>query len=1360
MKRNKMIKTKLIRQTFILLLCLFSYTTYLFSALVTTSRLSNNDGLSNSSVNTIFQDSENILWFGTWDGLNRYDGTAFKQYRPVPGNNRSLSNQIIRNIFEEDTRHLWIATDYGINRFDKLTGTFTRYLLGYGDKYIFRENSFQGCIRADGTVIASAYNSGLFIYNKEKEDFQSLPAVTKYPVGNITDLFFDEKGYLWLQNDKHELYRFELRPAGRSFALLLKNKFALPADVKKVFYDQDKNIWFADNDRLRFIDIYAATPRILSSDIYIGGTLNCVLKKEETLYIGTTTSLLTVKNGQIVRHSDEEVSFLSVYKGTQDIVWIGTDGKGVFKIYARPEFMTLVNHQRMPQLSNFAVRAITKDDSGNIWTGSKGGGLSKISYLGAKGLENVRNYRIGTNFATNSVLSIRKAEGNDLWIGTDGYGLYYYSAAEDRIKQLHTTDQSKEKLIYSVYSIIQTGPQTLYLGSSGGGLIRLDIDLYGHITGIEQFRHNESDRNSISSNIVYALIDDGDSLWIGTRGGGLNRFDKQTGRFTSFKNNPDQVNSLSSNDVISLLKDQKGRIWVGTTSGLNLIEDISGRNISFKRFGEGHGLPNTNIHAIQEDSKGNIWVSTSNGLARIDPESLKINSFFYEDGLQDNEFSDGASYASPDRQEIYFGGINGFNLIHPNLIGTRNFMPNLLLNQILVDNIAYPLSDSYAGKKISVGYQTGSIAFTFSIPDYVDNKKCLLAYQLVREPLFGDPVPADDWVVSEQSKNIVLNKLNPGIYTLYVKYSNADQEWNPDYFKVKLQVVPPLWESWWAILLYILLTMGGIILFYYLKKYRMSMRHKLELEKREKAKKEEIHQAKLKFFTNIAHEFSNSITLIYGAIEQIFIHDEIDVKSRKQLVSIKRNAERMHGQIQQLMEFRKVETGNLTVRFEKVDVNELVKYTLDNFIDVAESKKINVVLDLDEQLPSWITDREMLEKIIFNLLSNAMKYTPAEGEIQLKLGTTSDSKLQLICTNTGKGIKPEEVPLLFNRFKVLDNFENELSQGMYTRNGIGLAMCRDLTELLGGTITAESRVNEYTSFTVLLPQGDENRIEKGTECPASLSAKEPEPIEIPEENTADSRTILVVDDQEDILRLISDVLSEDRYRILTATNGKQALTVMDSEMPDLIVCDVVMPEMDGNTLVKTLKENHETRHIPVILLSSQSDIENQIIGLQTGANLFIAKPFHPKHLKAAVKRVLGNQQIVKDFAASPQAYKEKYNTQLIQRDDKLFIDRIVDLLQVNAADENYNQDALAEDLLISRVQLYRKIKQITQKTPGDFIRSFRLTQAERLLIGTDKTVQEIMGECGFRNKAYFYREFAKLHQCSPKDFRKQAQMQG
>lgn len=1331
---------------------LFTLYTTLCSANEALYRLSNNDGLSNSAVNAIFQDSEGIMWFGTWDGLNRYDGTSFTQFRPVPGNEKSISHQIIRNIFEEDKHHLWIATDYGINRLNKLNGEFTSYFLGYKDQYTFRENSFLCSSNSAGLIAASAYGGELYIFDPQQEKFFSLGINEAYQMGNITSLFFDERESLWIQNDKNELYKLILKPEVFPSKIDSIEKYTLPQEVKKVYYDKNKNIWFEVKNKLFYIDIYAPKTQIQESNIQIEGTLNYIFSFDQELYIGTTTSCISIIQGKVTEYIKDKTSTLSIYKGSQNIIWIGTDGKGIYKIQEKPNFLTLINHARLPELGNFAVRAIYKDEKGNIWVGSKGGGLTKISYLGATTLEQIKNFNVGTGFTNNSVLSIEKSFDGDIWIGTDGYGLFYYSAREDKIKKAEYTYPAHPQQIYSIYSILQTTPNTLYLGSSGGGLLELTLDDNKNILHTEQFNYKEGAKGTISSNIIYAIIDDGDYLWIGTRGGGLNRFHKQTKQFTVYKNYCQLVNSISSNDVISLYKDHANRIWVGTTAGLNLVENIFGNQISFKRIEEGHGLPNTNIHAIQEDSKNQIWASTSKGLARIDPATLKITSYYYEDGLQDNEFSDGASFATADRQELYFGGINGFNIIHPNLIGTKKFMPNLLLSKILIDNIETPLLSDYSTEKIIVGYQTGSIALDFSILDFVDNKKCQIAYQLVNNSLFSDGKPGKEWINPGPNKNIILNKSNPGDYTLYVKYSNADQLWNSRLFKLDVEITPPLWATWWAITLYILFLSSGTVLFYYIKRYKMQLSHELELEKQEKIKKEEIHQAKLRFFTNIAHEFSNSITLIYGSIEQIFLNGEADDRIRKQLISIKRNAERMHGQIQQLMEFRKAETGHLAIQLEKVDVGEMIRYTLDSFSDMADSKKIEIRFSLADNMPVWITDRNMLEKIIFNLLSNALKYTPAGGHITIGLEINAERKLVFTCTNSGAGIKPEDLRQIFNRFTILDHFESKLSQGMYTRNGIGLAMCQDFAALLGGTIYADSKVNEYTTFTVELPRKQENELCLTTSGPIS----EATPVLLPlEENTGQKSSILIVDDQEDIRELITDILTEE-YNTFTASNGKEALAQIAAHLPDLIICDVIMPEMDGISLVRELKQKEETRYIPIIMLSSKSNIENQISGLESGANLFISKPFHPRHLKVAVERVLGNNILLKEFSDSPQAYKEKYNNQLIPKADKLFIDRVIELLQQNFADENYNQDSLADDLLISRVQLYRKIKQITQKTPGEFIRNFRIKQAEKLLIRTNKTVLEIMNDCGFRNKAYFYREFAKIHNCSPKDFRTQS----
>lgn len=1321
--------------------------------------INNNTGLSNSAVNAIFQDSEGMMWFGTWDGLNRYDGRSVYRFGNLANDPYSLSHHIIREISEEDSRHLWITTDYGINRLDKVSGRIEKFYLDHKPSYIFQEKSFTCQADGKGTVVASFSGQGLYLYDSRSGEFKKTAiAGCRKPFG-IFNLFFDEAGALWAYTNGNSLVKMEIKD-GKPQML---HEVKLPSgDVSAPIYDSGKFIWLTIGHRLHKINVYDAKPVITDTEVTVDGNLTAAFSNHKGIIIGTDSGCYRFENGELKLYQNITAPVLSIMEGTQDILWVGTDGKGVLECYSQPAYVSYIDPSRYGSSSNYPVRAILYDDHGMLWIGNKGGGLSQIFHLGAKNLERSVNMNVGAGRTYNSVLSLAKGK-NCVWIGTDGNGLLYYDHSAAKIVPLDLSASPEGKGIKSVYCIMQTDSASLYLGTSGNGMFRISLDGGGNARSIENYRHTNSASTSLGSNIVYAMANDGNVIWIGTRGGGLSRFDKKTGRIQTFRAAVGVDGTICSNDVISLLRDSQGRLWVGTTSGVSMLADTRAKRPVFHTYDKNSGLPNTNIHSILEDRDHNIWVSTSHGLARIDSKDSHITSFFYEDGLQDNEFSDGAAFASADGSTLYFGGVNGFNILYPSAVTANNFMPHLILKGVATNNCPYEFADS----TLKTTYRANSIHLDFAVTDYVNNEKCQILYRLKSTGLFSRK--SSDWVNLGESRTVVLNQLPPGKYILEVKISNARQN-DSEPLKLNISISSPIWASWWAILLYILAALAIVVMIFKVKRSRLLIEHELALEKQEKINREETHQAKLRFFTNIAHEFSNSITLIYGAVEQILAKRIPDDSMKRQLLTIQSNAERMSRQIQELMEFRKAEQGYLQVQYERVDIPQLIRSITDNFIDRLDSKGITLKLQLEKSPEYWVVDRNMLEKIVFNLLSNALKYTPENGDVELTVSETADHRLVIRCANSGDGIPENKLQDIFDRFTILDNFERKLSQGKYSRNGIGLALCKDLVTLMDGRIGVESERGVETVFTVEIPAHDESEIADTSSTGPSPS--EPSPsipavfpdYEMPvaaarhEAEGSDSRfetelrQILVVDDQPEILDMIADILGE-KYEILVASNGVEAIEVLESSMPSLIISDIIMPEMNGIELIKQVKTNEKTRYIPVILLSSKSDIESRIEVMETGANLFITKPFHPQYLMAAVDNILQNHAIMKKFSESASAYKEKYNGAVVQKEDKEFIDKVIDVLSQKSSDENYNQDMLAADLNISRIQLYRKIKRIADSTPGDFIRSYRLKRAEQMLLHTDKTIQEIMTECGFHNKAYFYRLFQRYHNCSPRAYR-------
>ncbi|GAA6529715.1 hybrid sensor histidine kinase/response regulator [Segatella asaccharophila] len=1293
--------------------------------------LDNDNGLSNSSINTIFQDHTGVMWFGTWDGLNRFDGNEFRQYGPEHNNPHSLSHPVIRNIAEEDNTYLWIVTDRGLNRFNIKSGNVDRYYLQNRKNYIYKENEFKCVANKRKGIIATLESNKFYKFNPQAKHFDKL-RMPYLHISEIENLFFDAHGFLWIQGNKR-LYKVNI---GRNGSCRLINIINPAKGTERVHFDGKRYIWAQAGKRLYKYDTFTKGKGFTVTPWSIEGTLNAVCITTKAIYAGTTDGCWQLsgnkKEGLITG-----VSVLSLYAGERDILWIGTDGHGIYEYYRHSSFIHKItlNDGKVPV--NFPVRSILLDRKDNLWIGSKGGGLACMTINKEKKFQKRGDYNVGPGKTNNSVLSLCNGTRGRIWIGTDGYGLLMGKEGLPGIRPVKFRSAADREKVYSIYAIIQDGERVLYVGSSGGGLLKLLLDPQGEsVIQVKEYL-NDRRRNTIESNIVYSIINDGHYLWIGTRGGGLERFDKKAQTFTTFYNTMSS-NSLSSDDVISLLKDRQGRIWAGTTQGLNLMVIRNGQ-IRFRCIDKRNGLANANIHGIQEDRSGNIWVSTSKGLARISRRNFKVINFNYKDGLQGNEFSDGASYGTKDGKQLYFGGTNGLNVIYPSLMEKDNFMPRIVPDRVWIDNEIKCFS-----KTIDANYNTGSIRLSFSILDYIDNDKCRLAYHLTRKTLFGKE--NQPWIfLNNNNKEIILNKLPPGTYLLSVIQSNANQKWSSHPYTLRIVVHSPLWLQWWAILIYILLGAGIIRWVYHSKKAKLIIKHKLEMQEQQQQQREDIHHAKLRFFTNATHDFSNSITLIYGAVEKLKKNKIMSKLDRGMISVIDKNTNIMDKQIQQLTEFQDIETKSIEIFLEEVNIAELEKYILDNFIDPIQIKGINLSFKAAPPVLCWSTDRSILEKITYIIFSNAVKSTIKNGQMII-LSRVYKQELIIECTYEGMGPDPEDLANIYNKYTALDKFEKDMSNGSKSYDSIGLAVCNDLIKILDGTFSIDTK-GTSTVFTLTLPR----KMKASSNPPVLMQESRKDTVATI--FTEKLKKILIVEKQKEMADLIKDALQE-RYDVFVTSTDKESKDLIEKTSMNLIIYDL-SSDVKAEELINDVKNGNDTKYIPIIVLSSDPSTENHIKILENGASMFIQKPFYPSYLQAAVRRILQENDLMKNFSSSPLAFREKYDNISVTEQDKKFLKQSIEVISRNFSDEDYDQNTLSKDLTISRTQLYRKMKRLTGMTPGDFIRTYRMKQAERMLIQSDHTVSEIIVACGFRNRAYFYRKFTEIHNCSPKDFKEQ-----
>lgn len=1273
--------------------CLLALSTIFTSAQTAEYRLrhiTNRDGLTNSSVNLIYTDHSGRVWFGTWDGLGRYDGERIHAFFPSVDDASTLSNNIIREMVELPDGSLWVATDRGIDRYDPDTESFTRFFRDAVEHAPVRENSFHLACSPEGEIVSVVDGHGIFRF-RDGVFVRTAPLKTR----SVRHVALDGSGRLWMLS---------------SDGSLLCDDDVLQTGVSFLFYDSGAGqVWIQDRTGYHALG---------SSRVFPAGSkrINAAASDGNFHYLGTAQGLfrLNLSSGA----TDcllPDVPVLSVGCGIQDILWAGTDMQGVWQL-SRPPYDL---GAKTGLFGGNAVRCFVQDPSGRLAVGTKGSGI----YLFSPDTRLSGRLTTKDGLLHNSIYCM-KDDGEAIWIGSDGAGINYQDRRSGRMHSLQLPDSLH---IASVYALEIQGRDTLWAGTGGHGLFRLRLDRNREPFRVTECRHYTPEQ--LGSGMVYSLLPSWHgSMFVGTRGAGLQIVRKDTGALS-------QLRSGADDDVLCLARSSDAALWVGTSMGLYRYGD-SWEEVT--RYSMEDGLPSNTIHGILEDGNGEIWVSTNNGLARIRHEGGSIVSYDVADGLQDNEFSDGAFYSYGGW--FFFGGIHGFNAFDPLKVNKASFMPRLVLDEFYIDNELRQLKPLLQEEKgvptLKLDSGNRSLSFRFVPVDFLGAESCELAYRVLGL--------SREWIRLGNSHVISFTHLPPGEYTLEVRSSNEDKQWSDDIFSLRIHKMAPWWRSDLALALYILGTLLALLGSAALFQGRIK-RH------RDTA----VHEAKLDFFTNIAHEFSNTLTLIYGPCQALRQSGHLSGTEQQYLGSIISNSDRMRNMIQQLISFRKAETGHLRIRIGRVDMVALVAQVSAYFRDQMERNGVFFELKAPAEGLVWTADGDSMEKIVFNLLSNAVKYTPQHEKIQLILEQEGNT-LKMEVTNTGVGIPSERQAVLFDRYEVLTRFEHALAKGRIS-NGIGLSLCKTLAEMHKGKITLESDGESYTRFLLtlpLLPVETEERYTPG-QTAAPVGAEQVKPEEAaPAESTAMEK-VLVVDDDTEIRAFIRKTL-EPHFSVMEAGNGREALQAIEKEIPKVVVSDMMMPEMDGVALLKALRADPRTKHVPFILLSGKGTDKTPMEAMENGADAFLDKPFHPGHLLARIHRLLERDEDVIAYSRSARAAIGQFEGKEMKKSDRELLQSITELILSRLDDESLTGADIAGTLHISEMQLYRKLKALAGMSPTEYIRKLRLERAAHLLRSSNKTVQEVMYSCGFVTKTYFFREFAKRYGMSPGAYRQES----
>ncbi|GAA4825126.1 two-component regulator propeller domain-containing protein [Algivirga pacifica] len=1320
-------------------------------------------GLTQNTVFSVLQDQKGYIWIGTRNGLNRYDTHRFHQYRTAVGDSTALRNNAIHALASTDAA-LWVGTQQGLYTYDYGKDQLSYIAFPQGKSY--KVNALLSDTQGQLWV---GTPEGLFLYHSLTGKWISVASGEQqaFLSSEITALGMSAHqqalwvagpegiGVLNLGNQSYALQKLSLRKG--------KQAVELSKAISSIYVINEDAIWITSRGE---------------------GVLKMTAK-------GEIIQQLSMER-QTLLHDDVR----ALEQDEQGRLWIGTF-KGITVYDPTTEETFHIQHDPDDEnsLSGNSIYSLYRDQKGSMWVGTYHQGINFMD-------ESNRNFQHYTcsrlrNSVSHWVVSaLEEDPQGSLWVGTEGGGLNYFDRKTKQFTHWKKSDTPYGLSADNVKGLLLDQEGDLWIGTYKGGL-----NIKQSTTG-KFLNHKNSTQPIFSFPHVYAFEEDKrqQQVWVGTYGQGVFQVDKHTLEILK-QWVPDASNTLPSDEIRALLQDEKGRLWIGSEKGLSvkagatwvsfageiqtavycLFEDQQHRvwvgtygeglfcfDQNFKKlyhFHEENGLQGGRVMGIMPGEKG-LWLTTNKGLSILEETSGTFKDYGVAEGLL-GETMGYNSYLRTKDGELFFGGGWGLTSFDPKTMAHNDFSPPVVFTDFRLFNKSLQVDEEGLLKQhisetheVVLDYDQNVIAVEFAALNYVQPEKNQYAFKLEGFE--------EDWVYTNTPIATYTN-LDPGVYHLMVKASNNDNLWNKRPLELRIEVLPPLWKRWWAFLIYGAIILLALYLLAKLVRTRTHLIHDLHMEHMEMEKRDELYQAKMQFFTNISHEIRTPLTMITAPLEQALRMAQRDQPLLEKLTLVNKHTERLLQLINQLLDFRKQETGHMKLRRGVGNFVRFVEEITITFREQALLKEVNLSFETEATEMPLIYDRGQMEKVLYNLLSNALKYTSKHGQIKVALQTKEASDtfpqgaLVLRIQDNGIGIPEDYLSDIFDRYY-------RIGESMQVNGtGIGLALAKGIVELHGGMIEAESTMKTEgqegcTTFTIQLPLGEEHISEEelldtfdepSTSWSRFLVEKEnsiEEDILSDRVVTAEKHhTILLVEDNQEIRRYMSTLLQET-YHVLQAPNGQVGWELAQRHLPDLVISDVMMPVMDGIHLCKMIKTTVDTSHIPVILLTARTGLVHQLTGLETGADDYITKPFEVKILLARVNNMIASRAILRDkFSTQPYQVAENFAKSSA---DKVFMEKVMKVLEEYMADPDFNVARLVEEMGMSKPVLYRKIKALTDLSIIDFMKSIRLKKAAYLLQHTDKQIAEIAYEVGYSDPKYFTKSFKQAYDTPPSEYRK------